>query len=689
MPASTALRRVVLPLTAALTLASCAPTPQEPDPMRPDPGSTGSPGATTAGPWDEGAARAAVTALPAGYLAPFDDCGQLLTYYQANALELVTPYGLGGGWGMAADDAAGAMEDSAAAGDAGAAAGGDGGGQAPAHSSTNVQEEGVDEADVVKTDGRILVTTTNSQVRVVDLTAEEVVARIALPGRRDQAYPRELLLDGSTLVVLGEEWSSPQPVDGLRVAYPASRTLVMTVDLSDPTDPQVLGTVRVEGSYRSARMIDGTVRLVLVTDPPGVRQTQPDSGSLRAEDEAEERNRELIRSTTVEDWVPHRQELDADGRVVGTEPLLACSDISRPRDPAGLSTMSVLTFDLASGQVTPTSGAGLVASGSTVYASPDRLVVGTSAWDAWQWAAVSMPWPQDRPMRTDLHTFDISDPADTAYVASGSVEGHLLNQWALDEQDGVLRVATTLDPPGRSQVSSSSLVVLAEEGEELVETGRLDGLGETEQIYAVRYLDADLAAIVTFRQTDPLYLVDTSDPAAPTLAGELKIPGYSAYLHPVGDGWLLGVGQDADESTGRTQGLQASLFDVRDVNAPVRTEVLTWPESYSPVEWDHRAFTAWPATGQAFLPAMTWGTVGTEDGEVVQDRPGFAGVLALDVGPGTLAESGRARTNSDDRWGDAPSRTIVVGDDLWALDHEGLARFDLGTLEGGWAVDLP
>ncbi|MGD8201937.1 beta-propeller domain-containing protein [Ornithinimicrobium sp. W1679] len=691
MPAPTALRRVGLPLTAVLAFTACAPAPQDPEPAPPGSApTTGAPTTGTAAPWDEATVRAATTALPAGYLAPFDDCQQLLTYYQANALELVTPYGLGGGgWGMAVDDSGGAMEDSAAAGGDAASAASDGGGAAPEHSSTNVQEEGVDEADTVKTDGRILVTTTGGQVRVVDLASEEVLARIPMPGRADQASPSELLLDGSTLVVLGQEWSSPQPVDGLRVAYPASRTLVMTVDLSDPSRPQVLGTVRVEGSYRSARMIDGTVRMVMVTEPPGVRQTQPGSGSLRAEDEAEERNRELIRSTTIEDWVPHRQELDADGRVVGTEPLLECSEISRPRDPAGLSTMSVLTFDLASGQVTPTSGAGLVASGSTVYASPDRLVVGTSAWDAWQWAAMSMPWPQDRPMRTDLHTFDISDPAATRYVASGSVEGHLLNQWALDEQDGVLRVATTIDPPGRSQTSSSSLVVLAEEGEELVETGRVDGLGETEQIYAVRYLDADLAAIVTFRQTDPLYLVDTSDPSAPTLAGELKIPGYSAYLHPVGDGWLLGVGQDADERTGQTKGLQASLFDVRDVNAPVRTEVLTWPETYSPVEWDHRAFTAWPSTGQAFLPAMTWGTVASEGDGDVQDKPGFAGVLALDVGPGVLAESGRARTNADDRWVDAPSRTIVVGQDLWALDHQGLARFDLGTLEGGWAVDLP
>ncbi|GAA5168469.1 beta-propeller domain-containing protein [Ornithinimicrobium tianjinense] len=588
MPRQTRTRLTLVPLAATLALTACT---VQPDP----PGSTATPGR-----WDETAGKAAVTALSAGYLAAFDDCDDLLTYYQANALELVTPYGLGGfGGGMVASDSAAGAEsgmDSAAAGASSDAA-------AP-HSTTNVQEEGVDEPDIVKTDGRIIVTAVNGRVRIVDVASEKVVSEVRMPGRRDQAHASELLLSGDTLVVLGQEWSYAQPVDGRFLPFGSARTVVMTVDVSDPSAPRTLGSMRIEGSYRSVRLVGDTVRLVMVTEPPGVEQTQPTKGTLAAEAEAERENRELVMATTIDDWVPHVQMLDTEGRATSTTQLLGCDQISRPRDPAGLSTMSVLSFGLGDGAPTPTSGAGLVASGDTVYASTDRLVVATSGWDLWRWMgpAVDAIWPTEPVNRTDLHTFDISDPDQTRYVASGSVEGRLLNQWALDEQDGVLRVATTTDPPGASVQSQSSLVVLREDGDELAETGRVDGLGLTEQIRAVRYLSADLAAVVTFRQTDPLYLVDTSDPTAPRVAGELKIPGYSAYLHPVGDGWLLGVGQDADPKTGQTKGLQASLFDVRDLSAPRQVTVLTWENAYSMVENDHRAFTLWPATDQVLLP---------------------------------------------------------------------------------------
>lgn len=674
-----------LALAAVLALGACAPAPPPTSPG-------GGADPPTSRPWDEPAARAAVTALPAGLLADFDGCEELLTYYQANALELVTPYGIGsGGWGYAVDDAEMTMDGDLAGEDTGSSGADES--AAPEHSTTNVQEEGVDEPDIVKTDGRIIATAVNGRVRVVDVGTAQVLSTVRMPGRADQVHATELLLHDDTLVVLGEEWAHARPVDGRHMAFPSSRTVVTTVDLSDPADPRTVGSVRLEGSYRSARLVGDTVRMVMVTEPPGVEQVHPSTGTLRAEQEAEDTNRDLIRATTIDDWVPHLQALDAQGQVQSTDVLLDCDQISRPRDPVGLSTLSVLTFDVGSATPTPTSGTGLVASGGAVYASTDRLVVATSPWNLWAWAggpAVDMLWPGGQPAnRTDLHAFDISDPGATTYTASGSVEGHLLSQWALDEQDGVIRVATTVDPPGASQSSESSLAVLREEGEELVETGRVDGLGVTETIRAVRYLSADLAAVVTFRQTDPLYLIDTSDPTAPTVAGELKIPGYSAYLHPIGRDRLLGIGQDADERTGQTKGLQVSMFDISDLSAPRQTQVITWPDSYTPVEHEHRAFLHWPATGQVFLPVTRWAA--WEDG---QDEPGpedhFAGVTVLDVDERGMAEGPSVSTSPDERsWGEGPLRTLVVGDDLWTLDRQGMARFDLATMEGGWVLDLP
>lgn len=676
MPRSTLPALLTISLLAGL--AACA----EP-PGTATPGSSPPQDSADATGWNASAATAAITALPASLIQPFDDCAGLLTYYQANALEQVGPYGIGGGgyygdgWLASGDEAAAADSggDGAAPGSAASA---------PEHSSTNVQEEGVDEADLVKTDGRIIVTTITGKVQVVDVATEQVISTVRLPGRQDHVQPGEILLHGSTLVVLSYEWGNWVPAaDDRQMAFPNSRTVVTTVDLSDPADPRTLGSVRIEGSYQSARMVGDTVRMVMVTEPPSVEQTWPQDGRLSSEEEAEETNRQLIRDTEIDDWIPHVQVLDADGTSRTTEPLLDCSDISRPRDPAGLSTMSVLSFDIGSGTPEPTSGAGLVASGSTVYANTDRLIVATNRWDPWRWTEGGdlSEWGDGSTAKTDLHSFDISDPSGTTYRASGTVDGYLLSQWALDEENGVIRVATTTDPRAASQESESSLVMLREDGEMLTETGRVDGLGLTEQVRAVRYLSTDLAAVVTFRQTDPLYLIDTSDPTAPRVTGELKIPGYSAYLHPLDEDTLLGVGQDADPESGQTEGMQVSVFDISDLSAPRQTEVMTWENGYTPVEWDHRAFTYWPTTEQVFVPMARWAESKDES---------FAGVVVLGVEGGNLAEDGRIQVSPDhdDYWGEGPSRTLVIGEDLWTLDYQGLARFDLDTLTGGWAVDL-
>ena len=648
-----------------VALAACAAPPDTASPQGSPP--AGTHGTTTA--------RAAVSALPASLIERFTRCEDLLTYYQSNALERVGPYGIGSyGYGYGGEFAMAADGD-----DSGSDAGSAG---APEHSSTNVQEEGVDEADLVKTDGRIIVTTITGTVQVVDVATEEVISTVRLPGQAGSSAG-ELLLHGSTLVVLSQEWSRYVPVhEEHRLAFESTRTIVTTVDLSDPAEPRVLGSARFEGTYQSARMIGDTVRMVMVSEPPSVEQTGPRDGRLSSEQEAEEANRALIQETEIDDWIPHVQLLGADGKVTSTERLLGCDEISRPRDPAGLSTMSVLSFDIGSGTPAPTSGAGLVASGSTVYASTDRLIVATNRWDQWRWTGPDLAaWDADSSSQTDLHSFDISDPDATTYLASGSVDGYLLSQWALDEQDGVIRVATTTDPRSSAEDSESSLIMMREDGDTLTETGRVDGLGLTETVRAVRYLSPDVAAVVTFRQTDPLYLIDTSDPTRPQVAGELKIPGYSAYLHPIDEHTLLGVGQDADVDSGATEGLQVSRFDISDLANPRQTEVLTWGNGYTPVEWDHRAFTAWPATEQVFVPMMRWAE--TED-------ESFSGVVVLGTAGTSLTKDGmiEGRPESQEYWGDAPQRTIVIGEDLWTLDYQGLARFDLETLTGGWAVDL-
>jgi hypothetical protein len=633
---------------------------------------------------------------PRRLLRPFASCESLLAHYIEGAEDLVGPYGLGGGYyGGGVIAQAASADDTAGGADTLAAAPAAGGEERQDVSGTNTQEAGVDEPDIVKTDGEVIVTSVTGQVQVVDVASGQVVATIPQPV---DVYGSELLLDGTTLLILSTG-SGPSPTfsDTTRIfpAFQPTRTTVTRVDLSDPANPAVLGSVRMEGAYRSARMVDGTVRFVMVSEPTGLAFTQPVDGGLTAEAEAEEENRRILAASDIDDWVPHLQVIDADGQAGAAQRLMDCTDINQPATFAGLSTLSVLTFDLRGTGLTPTSTSGLVASGDTVYASTDRLIVTTSPWGGWVVPFIDViGQPERGELVTDIHSFDISDPAATRYVASGTVEGTLIGQFALSENAGVIRVATTTDTEwlgGRGGDSQSSLVVFTEQGEQLVQTGRLDGLGVTERIQAVRYLSPDLAAIVTFRQTDPLYLVDTADPTSPRLLGELKIPGFSAYLHPIGEGFLLGVGQDADVETGQTTGAQVSLFDIHDLANPQRVAQVDLGQGYSPVESDHRAFLYWAPTGQAVVPLELFGYTITPEGDYIEapDQQ-FGGAVVLDVGAGTLSERGRI-TNSDTAPGEyAPGtiRSMVIGGTLWTLTYDSLASHTLDGLQRGTTIPL-
>jgi uncharacterized secreted protein with C-terminal beta-propeller domain len=298
-------------------------------------------------------------------------------------------------------------------------------------------------------------------------------------------------------------------------------------------------------------------------------------------------------------------------------------------------------------------------------AAPDDIATPSGPIDE---RRVPPPVPSELPeLRTQVHRFDLDGP-DVTYVASGSVPGHPLNQWALSEHDGDLRIATTeQDVSGRGR-GHSAVRVLRERDGELREIGHVGDLGRGERIYAVRYV-GDIGFVVTFRQVDPLYTIDLSDPTAPRVLGELKIPGYSAYLHPVSDDRLLGIGQDAD-SDGRTLGAQASLFDVSDLASPRRLDThALGADTMTPVEFDHRAFLYWSDDGMAVVPVEFWSS-----GEV--------GAAVLEIDPdGRISRRGLVEHDSRNGTPTPVQRAFVVGDRLLTISPFGVLSSDLDTLE--------
>jgi uncharacterized secreted protein with C-terminal beta-propeller domain len=318
--------------------------------------------------------------------------------------------------------------------------------------------------------------------------------------------------------------------------------------------------------------------------------------------------------------------------------------------------LSVVTVDAEDPRPGP--AATVVGAGETVYASTEHLYVTSTAWQEPQ-AAVPMPPTTS----TDIHEFDIRDKVRTGYVGSGRVGGRLLSSFSLSEHDGALRVASTDDA-----TMESAVTVLQEKDGALAEVGRVGGLGKGERIYAVRFL-GDRGYVVTFRQTDPLYVLDLADPSAPAVRGELKINGYSAYLHPIGEHRLLGIGQDATDQ-GRVQGTQVSLFDVSDPAAPKRLANAVLPQSRSEAEFDHHAFLWWAKSRLTVVPVQSY-------------QDGASAAVGFTVGDDELREVGRVE--HPDR--SMIRRTIVVGDRVLTVSDTGLASSALDTLSNpSWLV---
>jgi hypothetical protein len=604
----------------------------------------------------------------------FSDCPQLLGYLREHTLERVTEWGLGYGYyPYARGDMAAAAETTAAASDstggmeyAPAATG-------PAYSETNTQEVGVDEGDVVETNGTHLFVAGQDGVRIVDVAASTVAATLAVPQGSHQ-----LILDGMRLMVATQPWNSGQEI------------VVSLFDVADPVAPVLLERQHLEGSLVAARASGGTARLVLTSQLANrLPFVNPGMFGYTTERALAE-NRRIVEQTPIDEWMPRTFREGADGSYSEVSTALDCSAVAAPSEFAGLGITWVASIDLAGTSDTPVrAGAGVVSQGGTVYQSASNLYLATVPWDIWYPMASDSSAPSSPPP-TYIHQFTLGADGTVQYVATGEVAGQLLNQFAMSELGGDLRVATTVNDWSGAGTSESFVKVLRADGDQLVEIGSVGGLGKGEQIYAVRFLGSQ-AYVVTFRQVDPLYVVDLADPTAPRLTGELKIPGYSAYLHPVGDGLLLGVGQSATDE-GRTLGTQLSLFDVRDPANPVQVSTLLLGGS-SEAEYDHHAFLYWPETdpvtgesvGTIVIPSSPmWGPCPADARCLGADITSPAGgVIVAELRGTTLSARGVIQHSLDNGAGpcwNPLQRAVVIGSELATIGFDQVQFSDRATL---------
>jgi uncharacterized secreted protein with C-terminal beta-propeller domain len=634
-------------------------------------------------------------------LVAFTSCDDLLAGLRAAAEATVGPYGLS--QEMIYNN--GALKDNAAKADAAPRATA-GSASAPDHSVTNTAEPGVDEPDVVKTDGNRIVTVTGGVLRVVDAASRRItgslnVGAVGSPRIGGIALTRGdgLLLSGDrALVLLGSGGAGD-------IAGPR----LLLVDLAGGT-PRLAASYAIDGGLVDARQSGSTVRVV-IRSTPRVAFPQLDNAT---EDQRLAANRAAIDRAGADDWLP-RYEVSAGGQT--SRGRVDCAAVSRPAQYSGFAMLSLLTFDLGKAALASGDPVTIVADGNTVYANGSSLYVAND--NRWRAQPLLLPGGTGSPPApaTELYQFDTSGTGRPRYLAAGTVPGWLINQYALSEWGGNLRVATTesrvasvaggaptgqgttgqdkpgqgttgQDKPGQGttgkdgttgqDVPTSTVYLLRRSGATLGQVGAVGGLGKGQRIYAVRF-DGPVGYVVTFRQTDPLYVLDLRDPAHPSVTGALEINGYSAYLHPAGDGRLIGVGQAAD-AAGRIQGAQVSLFDVANPAAPRRVAQHQVRYGRSSVEFDPHAFLYWPATGLLVVPITSQVGAAAKVGgaPVATDPAGTA--LALRISGATMTEAGSVAHPAG-----VITRSLVIDRTLWTVSDAGLAVNDLTALTRlGW-----
>lgn len=468
--------------------------------------------------------------------------------------------------------------------------------QAPVpHSSTNVQVAGVDEPDTVKTDGTYIYTISNNSLfilRAYPVTEANIVAKISFDMNNSV---QSFFINGDRLVAFCSGYAYPILYYGGGVRamesdliYPgwySTQMQIRVYDISDRSNPALVKSLKMDGYFLDARMIGSYVYVVSSTPTYSIYTAVDGNETLR------------VPTITIDNKTTN---ISADNIYYVDVPELADS------------MTHVLSLNIDTNDVNEKSF--MLGSSQTMYVSQDNIYLATSHYPAYSPLDMTAGTTTET---TILHKIAISQDS-IDYVAQGEVPGHILNQFAMDEHQGYFRIATTTDYyKGEEYQTTNNVYVLTSD---LKRAGTLENLAPGESIYAVRFL-GDRAYLVTFVQVDPLFVLDLSDPTNPSVLGELKIPGYSTYLHPYDATHIIGIGREVDRSIDADkvhtpgavyytaiQGLKFALFDVTDVANPVELYTIALGDrgTDSPALYDHHAFLFDHDTGLLVIPVSLW-----------------------------------------------------------------------------------
>ncbi|WP_019412767.1 beta-propeller domain-containing protein [Paenisporosarcina sp. TG20] len=548
---------------------------------------------------------------------------------------------------------------------------GTGGGE---YSQTNNQVEGVDEADLVKTDGEYIYSIMNGRVVITDIRKPSAMLKVAEIQQEETFYPMQLFLNGDTLIVLGDKQTQHELPDvsssnSDRIMLPhmgyTSSTNVRFYDVKDAKNPKLVREIGTEGYLNGARKTDNMLYFVTNVAPNYWMLEEGGDVGLRPHTfDSKKSDKASPMSYSDISILP--------GTLEGTYSVITAMDLNNPKES------QVVTK-------------GYLGGSQAMYMSKETLYLT---------APIYMPRTQNnnkmsstmwnpQAANTEIFKFKLNGTA-VDFVSSGEVTGMLLNQFSMDEHKGYFRVVTTKGFAWNNEEPSENNLFILDAG--MKQVGSIEGLAEGERIYSARFM-GDKAYMVTFRETDPLFVMDVSNPTSPKVLGELKIPGFSNYLHPLDENHLIGFGYDTKSMPNEngsepriiTGGMKISLFDITDFSNPKEkdVEILGGQGTYSALQHDHKALFQHREKGYYGFPVTLY------DGSNQEGYGEFSGEGAIVYK--ITAEEGieqvgnminkQNSTQTHENWENSVQRMLYVRDSLYTISMKEIKSYDLNTFK--------
>lgn len=510
------------------------------------------------------------------------------------------------------------------------------------HSRTNEQVEGVSEGDIVKTDGEYIYALSGEILRII--RAEGAEMRVVSEIKPEGIWGAEFYLLGDRLALAGSahvqmDIMPAADAETERAVSPAADiawngywgnnfTVLLVYDITDRGSPKEIRRVEMDGYSLATRVVGDTVYLVTNKNVWAVPYENADSPAI----------------------MPYCRDSAADGE-------LAPFDMDRIYyipETNDCNYLLVGAIDVTSDE--PFEPTAYLGAGSTLYMNLNAIYIAKPDYRDWN------------KQTTDILRFDI-EGTNITYSGMGTVEGTPINQYCMDEYNGYFRIATI-------DWSSGSYITVLDSGMKV--TGRAGPLAPGENLQSVRFM-GDMGYAVTFENTDPLFTVDLADPYNPKVLGELKIPGFSQYLHPVGDGLLLGIGRDTQEiytkdANGveeivgfRDVGLKVSLFDVSDPANPIEIDKLSLGEGYAEISYNPRALMADRSRSLYGFTLERWSNMSS-----------YAAML-LKVEGNRLSVAAELSDGGKDIW--YSGRLCYIGNTLYLVGQGGVISYAYDTFE--------